>query len=87
MNPTDQFKRNPSYESDESTYLLCSSAGLGRGDLATARNPAREPGSAASDYRAEAPNRDTSYIDAEGTAHVTRWCQCPRVSAASRGIF
>ncbi len=46
--------------------LLCASAAL------AAQQPAPQPTTAA-----EAPNRDTSYIDAQGTAHVTRVVPVP----------
>ena len=50
-------------------FLLLASAGLA-GQQSTAASP--KPTTAA-----EAPNRDTSYIDAQGTAHITRVIPIP----------
>ena len=44
--------------------------------LATAQQPSHQPAQQPT-TAAEAPNRDTSYIDAQGTAHVTRVIPLP----------
>jgi monoterpene epsilon-lactone hydrolase len=55
-------------------FLLLSAAAT-----LAAQQPVPQPTTAA-----EAPNRDTSYIDAQGTAHVTRVVPCRPLSASRR---
>jgi len=50
---------------------------LSAGSLLIAQQPTSKPTTAA-----EAPNRDTSYIDANGTAHVTRVVPVPQTISA-----
>ena len=50
--------------------------------LLVAQQPASQPTTAA-----EAPNRDTSYIDAQGTAHVTRVVPVPQDLSPQAQLF
>lgn len=60
--------------------LLFSSAGLVAQE--SAPQPAAQPTTAA-----EAPNRDTSYIDAQGTAHITRVVPVPKDLSPQAQLF